>query len=598
MNFLLVHRFLLILSLAWIFGKGNAQTPGKLQPHECYQKLVEAARQSVSNKDYGLAINQYWAAYTCDYPPGNDSLAIFINEVVKILEVAKAKAEAAEKAAREKSIIAENLAREAQAEREKAKLAEKNARQSESKARTAKKQLESMLLSTLANTTREEGQKEGALLLAYAGLKLSDNNLSSEGKRAFGQAVSDSLSSVLFQAPPKTRINNFKLLPQNTGAVVQADKKLHLVPFNGQNHTTITPLKITGYFSFELSHNGKIIAIWSDNQQVEVWSSDGSLLHTFSLHTNRICGIRFSPDDQYIISFSRDHTAILVDLNSESTTLLKSHQGNIYDIQFSPDGQRFFTRSSDGSIRVWNTSGQLLAALGENEIYIHHATFSHKGDHIITASANGYTKIWDLKGQSFAQLNGHGIPIRKTSFIGNDEMALIHSLKKVLLWNLKEGNTHVIHQGNMVGMTINEQENKIATWDTKYQLKLSDPHSNSYKELKGLKTAIINVAFSPTEEYLVSTTQNGIATLWDFEGNVIIHRDLHNSTPIPSVFSEDGQYLITLEQEGTLLTICPLPNSIYQSIDTNIDAWSDKLHKLEQAYNLRFIEGILRSHSN
>ncbi|RKP26433.1 WD40-repeat-containing domain protein [Syncephalis pseudoplumigaleata] len=78
-------------------------------------------------------------------------------------------------------------------------------------------------------------------------------------------------------------------------------------------------------------------------------------------HTLTITKIRFSPDDRYMLTVSRDRSWALFSRNTESEQApyqleakgVKAHTRIIWDASWSPDGRYFATASRDKTVKLW-----------------------------------------------------------------------------------------------------------------------------------------------------------------------------------------------------------------------------------------------------
>ncbi len=426
----------------------------------CYQKIVSSGQESVRQQNYGLAINQFWAAYTCNYKAGDAQLAKLIGQAVKALELAKEKAEQAEVLAKEseqlaliakeQAIVNEKKAEQEKREKEEALLrAEKNGRQAEASR-----------LSILAENALREGRKKEAVWLAFAGLKLAEPSTSANARKVFGQTVRDSFAQVLLAATPSAPIESIKILPQHKGILVQANRQAYLIPKTKElahsfRPNFIAPLKTA------CSPYGDFLCTWSNSNSLQLWDLRGQLIEEYEQHHAAILSCKFSSDKKYLASGARDHQVVLYQIPNTIPIVLKGHNGNIYDLKFS-DKQQLLSRSSDGSVRVWNSDGSLVKQLGGTEIYISDAIFSSGGEQVITASATGVIKAWDLNTDSQAIAV---YPVDSSTIIEvialSEEKILFRSLHQVGILSLKKQTTTPIYQGTPSGITLNHQKTEI-----------------------------------------------------------------------------------------------------------------------------------------
>ena len=71
-------------------------------------------------------------------------------------------------------------------------------------------------------------------------------------------------------------------------------------------------------------------------------------VQAFSGHSDYVTSVAFSPDGQYILTGSSDHTAKLWDLQGQEVQAFSGHSDYVTSVAFSPDGQYILTGSRDG----------------------------------------------------------------------------------------------------------------------------------------------------------------------------------------------------------------------------------------------------------
>lgn len=117
-----------------------------------------------------------------------------------------------------------------------------------------------------------------------------------------------------------------------------------------------------------------VIAIFNPDSQtlatanwdgtVQLWQSDGSLLHTLSEHDGEVYSVDFSPDGQLIASASSDQTVRLWSIDGILLATLYGHTASSYAVSFSPDGTFLASGGDDQAVIIWH----LDQILGLNDV--------------------------------------------------------------------------------------------------------------------------------------------------------------------------------------------------------------------------------------
>ncbi|MFA6066206.1 MAG: hypothetical protein WC707_03420 [Candidatus Babeliaceae bacterium] len=137
--------------------------------------------------------------------------------------------------------------------------------------------------------------------------------------------------------------DNNKVFLSNSDQPFAPDKFIQL-PFNKQIRNTCLT-------------NSAIIIDFQDNT-LEIWSYQGTLLHTFNNVPHQINTLAVMPNDTYVVAGNADGYIHVIDTANftiySPTDAQKSHQGAITSILFTPDNQKVITTGVDGKIIISN----------------------------------------------------------------------------------------------------------------------------------------------------------------------------------------------------------------------------------------------------
>lgn len=137
------------------------------------------------------------------------------------------------------------------------------------------------------------------------------------------------------------------------------------------------------------NRDGNLLLTASADNAARLWSLDGTLITTFTGHTNDVYTAVFSPDadESYILTTSLDGTVRLWDRDGNEIGALEHPvTGHARWAEFSPDGRYIVTASFDAMSRIWSVDGTLISVLPGHNSDVQMARFSKDGRRIVTAS--------------------------------------------------------------------------------------------------------------------------------------------------------------------------------------------------------------------
>jgi WD40 repeat protein len=109
----------------------------------------------------------------------------------------------------------------------------------------------------------------------------------------------------------------------------------------------------------KLTQDEKCTIIGGYDNDVTVWDlQTGALRHRYSGHTGCVFAVATKPEQDLLVTASRDSTIRYWKMSSEECVLIKPirMEGVIWDGVFSPDVSHFVSRDRDDNIKVWKLS--------------------------------------------------------------------------------------------------------------------------------------------------------------------------------------------------------------------------------------------------
>ncbi len=149
---------------------------------------------------------------------------------------------------------------------------------------------------------------------------------------------------------------------------------------------------------------GEFAVGFSDNK-IRVFDLQSlHLKHTIDAHANSVFCLQYSPDNQHLLSGSRDAHLKIWDtkLNYQLQESIVAHMYTINHMAYSPDGRLFATASIDKSIKIWDAARFKLLKVLDKARHAGHGTsvnklcWSEYHDRLVSCSDDRTLSIWEL----------------------------------------------------------------------------------------------------------------------------------------------------------------------------------------------------------
>jgi WD40 repeat protein len=146
------------------------------------------------------------------------------------------------------------------------------------------------------------------------------------------------------------------------------------------------------------------IAVGYSDYFIRVFDSSLKLKQEWKAHDNSVFTLKYSPDQKFLISGSRDARLKLWDcqVNYVQAGQIVAHMYAINHLDFSPDGKHFVTCSMDKSIKVWDMETLTLLKVIDKARHAGHGTSVNKllwtgfNDQLISASDDRTISLWQI----------------------------------------------------------------------------------------------------------------------------------------------------------------------------------------------------------
>ena len=311
------------------------------------------------------------------------------------------------------------------------------------------------------------------------------------------------------------------------------------------------------------SPNGQYIVTASDDHTAKLWTNDASYIRTFKGHSGPINAVVFSPDGQYVVTASDDHTARIWSQHGNHITTLNGHLGAVQHVSFNESGDYMLTTASDNTAKLWNSHGQILLSFphvrGNSP-----ASFSPDGQYVLTISSDSTANVWTLRGDVAATIDG---PFNSAAF-SPDSKKIVTTSQKVFsgsaaLWSIKGKLLRSFDLNDVSAQFSPDGQYLLSTTGNGSRLWYLNPAESfntvlirNLKNLpgkyrKGHEGLISSVKFSKYGDYIITSSEDHTVKIWDNDG-WIKHTLRQHTAPVNSaVFSPDGKSILTASEDHT-----------------------------------------------
>lgn len=306
------------------------------------------------------------------------------------------------------------------------------------------------------------------------------------------------------------------------------------------------------------SPDGQYIVTGSRDQTAILWDLNGRILHHFVGHTANVTQVAFTPDGRYLVTGSADNTLKLWNLQGAIQRTFSGHSGTISHIAFSSDGKRLLSVARDG-LRLWEMDGRLLAeGFESNNSSLEAISFMEENRKIVGVNTYGTVSIWDLEGKLLNETDMEIDNLLIAAFSPDGARLLVNSIgRKTLLWQTSDNSLErVLPDHSMFRIAgfsavdghilIARTEGEVEAWE------LSGRQQGPSLSL-GSRYSLTKGAFSPDGQWLVALGSGGPPKLWRLSRGDHLRLGGHQDEINAMITAPDGSQIITGSNRGEII---------------------------------------------
>lgn len=267
--------------------------------------------------------------------------------------------------------------------------------------------------------------------------------------------------------------------------------------------------------------------------RLRLWDvQTGGLLWDYQLDSTMMCtaGVKFSSNGMYLAALEELGHLLLFDLSGALPALSNSiftGTAGAFSVDFAPASDKVATGCTSNKLIIYDiASGSQLHNITAHTGYVYSVAWSHNGQYIATAGQDNKVKLWDTSGTLLQTFNGHSGDVFDVKFTPNDDFLVSGSQdNSIKIWDRVTGTlVHTIagHTDDVRSIAISPNGNYILSGAADATTRIWD--FNSHAQLANFNQTgagkVYTVAWSPTENKVVTGTQFNMVLLWDISQTV------------------------------------------------------------------------------
>lgn len=320
-------------------------------------------------------------------------------------------------------------------------------------------------------------------------------------------------------------------------------------------------------YDARLSHDGQRLVAAGLGSKILVWDiSSKQIVRTLEDDDFLVNSVRFSQDDQHVLTANEDRTAKLWEVSGKLVQIFEGHTGAVESAKFSDRDRQIVTVGDDKTARVWNVEAEAdweAQVLDVSESGVFSARFVDGDRHIITTSPDGIIGLWNSQSKAlvhmFSTAEPENVPFADGASFSQDGRKLkiesdFHRVKILESESEKPLKTLQGHTDRFYTARFSPDDRRIVTASRDKTARIWDSRSGKLlEELRGHTSDVLSAKFSHDGRLVVTASADRTVRLWDSQSGVLLKElEGHEGIVNDASFSGDDRYIVTASEDGTV----------------------------------------------
>lgn len=332
--------------------------------------------------------------------------------------------------------------------------------------------------------------------------------------------------------------------------------------------TTEGPRRLTGHTDgvsgLAFADNGRKLVSTSWDTSMILWDLEANQIsQRFIGHDAPVMSLALSRDESLAVSGSEDHDVRIWSLNSSAEVRrLRFYIDEVTRVALSPDGTRAVAGGDSANFVLWDVvAGTQVGRFFGHEGSILSLAFSPDGASVMSSSTADELFVWDAATQTrLHELNGHDNLVASIAFHPTEPIAVTGSWDRTMIaWDVVTG--EIIHrytgshEDRILAVAVTPDGTRILSGSNSGDVSLWDFDAGTeLRRYDGINSAVTEIQVNPDGQSFLAASIDGVIYMYDLSSTDPVRRfEGHRGGVLGVDISADGTTAISASRDQTLI---------------------------------------------